>query len=99
MAQTGKNQTKYIFVTGGVLSGLGKGITAASIGALLKHRELRVNIQKLDPYLNVDCDTMSPFEHGEAYVLDDGCVTDLDLGKSNFVSISSNFVSSVVIND
>lgn len=72
--------TKYIFVTGGVLSGLGKGITAASIGALLKARGLRVNIQKCDPYLNVDAGLLNPREHGECFVTQDGAETDLDLG-------------------
>lgn len=72
--------TKHIFVTGGVVSGLGKGITAASIGRLLKSRGLKVTIQKLDPYLNVDPGTMSPFQHGEVFVTDDGGETDLDLG-------------------
>ena len=72
--------TKYIFVTGGVVSGLGKGITAASIGRLLKNRGYKVTIQKLDPYLNVDPGTMSPYEHGEVFVTDDGAETDLDLG-------------------
>lgn len=72
--------TKYIFVTGGVLSGLGKGITAASIGNVLKARGLKVNIQKCDPYLNVDAGTLNPREHGECYVTKDGAETDLDLG-------------------
>ena len=71
---------KYIFVTGGVVSGLGKGITAASLGRLLKQRGLRVKVQKLDPYLNVDPGTMSPYQHGEVFVTDDGAETDLDLG-------------------
>ncbi len=71
---------KYIFVTGGVVSGLGKGITAASLGRLLKQRGLKVTIQKFDPYLNVDPGTMSPFQHGEVFVTDDGAETDLDLG-------------------
>ena len=71
---------KYIFVTGGVVSSLGKGLTAASLGALLEMRGLKVRIQKFDPYLNVDPGTMSPFQHGEVYVLDDGAETDLDLG-------------------
>ncbi len=75
-----KTPTKYIFVTGGVVSSLGKGITAASIGRLLVERGLRVTIQKFDPYLNVDPGTMSPFQHGEVYVTDDGAETDLDLG-------------------
>lgn len=71
---------KYIFVTGGVVSGLGKGITAASLGRLLKARGLKVAAQKLDPYINVDPGTMSPYQHGEVYVTDDGAETDLDLG-------------------
>ena len=73
-------QKKYIFVTGGVVSGLGKGITAASLGRLMKARGLKVAAQKLDPYINVDPGTMSPFQHGEVYVTDDGAETDLDLG-------------------
>lgn len=72
--------TKYIFVTGGVVSGLGKGITAASLGRLLKARGLKVIAQKLDPYINVDPGTMSPYQHGEVYVTEDGTETDLDLG-------------------
>ena len=72
--------TKYIFVTGGVVSGLGKGITAASLGRLLKMRGLKVAAQKLDPYINVDPGTMSPYQHGEVYVTEDGAETDLDLG-------------------
>lgn len=71
---------KYIFVTGGVVSSLGKGLAAASIGTLLEHRGLQVILQKFDPYLNVDPGTMSPYQHGEVYVLDDGAETDLDLG-------------------
>jgi len=74
------NETKYIFVTGGVLSSLGKGITAASVGTLLKHSGLRVGVLKLDPYINVDPGTMSPLEHGEVFVTKDGAETDLDLG-------------------
>jgi len=72
--------TKYIFITGGVVSGLGKGITAASLGRLLKARGLKVAAQKLDPYINVDPGTMSPYQHGEVYVTEDGTETDLDLG-------------------
>ncbi len=72
--------TKYVFVTGGVVSGLGKGITAASIGRLLKNRGYKVTIQKFDPYINVDPGTMNPYEHGEVFVTDDGAETDLDLG-------------------
>ena len=72
--------TKYVFITGGVVSGLGKGITAASLGRLLKNRGYKITIQKFDPYLNVDPGTMSPYEHGEVFVTDDGAETDLDLG-------------------
>ncbi len=75
-----RKKTKYIFVTGGVVSGLGKGITAASLGRLLKARGLKVTAQKLDPYLNVDPGTMNPVQHGEVFVTDDGAETDLDLG-------------------
>src|SRR6202161_73536 len=71
---------KFIFVTGGVVSSLGKGIAAASIGCLLESRGLTVSLQKFDPYLNVDPGTMSPFQHGEVFVTDDGAETDLDLG-------------------
>src|ERR1700733_4311618 len=73
-------QTKYVFVTGGVCSSLGKGLTSASIGMLLEQKGLKVALLKLDPYLNVDPGTMSPFQHGEVYVTDDGAETDLDLG-------------------
>ena len=73
-------QTKYIFITGGVVSGLGKGIAAASIGALLEARGLTVSLMKLDPYINVDAGTMNPFQHGEVFVTVDGAETDLDLG-------------------
>ena len=72
--------TKYIFVTGGVVSSLGKGVTAAALGRLLKSRGVSVAIQKLDPYLNVDPGTMSPYQHGEVFVTEDGAETDLDLG-------------------
>lgn len=75
-----ENGKKHIFITGGVVSSLGKGLTAAALGALLEQRGLRVKIQKFDPYLNVDPGTMNPFQHGEVYVLDDGSETDLDLG-------------------
>ena len=71
---------KYIFVTGGVVSSLGKGLAASSIGALLEARGLHVTLIKLDPYLNVDPGTMSPYQHGEVFVTDDGAETDLDLG-------------------
>src|ERR1700756_5035574 len=72
--------TKHLFVTGGVASSLGKGLTASSLGRLLKARGLRVTMQKLDPYLNVDPGTMNPFQHGEVFVTDDGAETDLDIG-------------------
>ena len=80
MSTTGEHETKYIFVTGGVVSALGKGIVAASLGRLLKERGLRVQAQKFDPYLNVDPGTMSPFQHGEVFVTEDGAETDLDIG-------------------
>ena len=81
--------TKYIFVTGGVVSSLGKGITAASLGRLLKSRGYRVTIQKFDPYINIDPGTMSPYQHGEAFVTDDGAETDLDLGHyERFIDIN-----------
>ncbi|SFC21192.1 CTP synthase [Bacillus sp. OV322] len=81
--------TKYIFVTGGVVSSLGKGITAASLGRLLKNRGLNVTIQKFDPYINVDPGTMSPYQHGEVFVTDDGAETDLDLGHyERFIDIN-----------
>ncbi|MDQ7086259.1 MAG: CTP synthase [Sulfurovum sp.] len=96
-----QNSTKYIFVTGGVLSSLGKGITAASIGTLLKHVEQRVGVLKLDPYINVDPGTMSPLEHGEVFVTKDGAETDLDLGHyERFLNTSltknSNFTTGLV---
>ncbi|HLU99055.1 MAG TPA: CTP synthase, partial [Thermobifida alba] len=72
--------SKHLFVTGGVASSLGKGLTASSLGRLLKSRGLRVTMQKLDPYLNVDPGTMNPFQHGEVFVTDDGAETDLDIG-------------------
>lgn len=88
--------TKYIFVTGGVVSSLGKGITAASLGRLLKNRGLKVTIQKFDPYLNVDPGTMSPYQHGEVFVTDDGAETDLDLGHyERFIDINLSKNSNV----
>lgn len=88
--------TKYIFLTGGVVSSVGKGVTAAAIGRLLKERGFKVSIQKLDPYINVDPGTMSPYQHGEVYVLDDGAETDLDLGHyERFVDIRLNRVCNV----
>ncbi|HKY83414.1 MAG TPA: CTP synthase [Anaerolineales bacterium] len=87
---------KYIFLTGGVVSSVGKGVTAAALGRLLKERGFRVTIQKLDPYINVDPGTMSPYQHGEVYVLDDGAETDLDLGHyERFIDISLSRVCNV----
>ncbi|HEY8761549.1 MAG TPA: CTP synthase, partial [Candidatus Dormibacteraeota bacterium] len=87
---------KYVFVTGGVVSSLGKGITAASIGSILKARKVSVTIQKLDPYLNVDPGTMSPYQHGEVFVTDDGAETDLDLGHyERFVDENMSAASNV----
>ena len=87
---------KYIFVTGGVVSSLGKGITAASLGRLLKNRGVKVTTQKFDPYINVDPGTMSPYQHGEVFVTDDGAETDLDLGHyERFIDINLNKYSSV----
>jgi CTP synthase len=89
-------KTKYIFLTGGVLSSVGKGVTAAALGRLLKERGYSVAIQKLDPYINVDPGTMSPYQHGEVYVLDDGAETDLDLGHyERFIDTSLNRVCNV----
>jgi CTP synthase len=88
--------TQYIFITGGVVSSVGKGVTAAAIGKLLKERGFTVSIQKLDPYINVDPGTMSPYQHGEVYVLDDGAETDLDLGHyERFIDTSLNQVCNV----
>ena len=87
---------KYVFVTGGVVSGLGKGITAASLGRLLKCRGLSVSVKKLDPYLNIDPGTMNPIQHGEVFVTDDGAETDLDLGHyERFIDVSLSQNSSV----
>jgi CTP synthase len=92
----GKMQTKYIFVTGGVLSSVGKGVTAAAVGRLLKARGFSVAVQKLDPYINVDPGTMSPYQHGEVFVLDDGSETDLDLGHyERFINIRLSKVCNV----
>lgn len=76
-----ENDTKIVVVTGGVLSGIGKGVTASSIGVLFRAMGYRVTALKIDPYLNVDAGTMSPFDHGEVFILDDGGETDLDLGN------------------
>src|SRR5918999_1662199 len=89
-------QTRFIFVTGGVVSALGKGITAASLGRLLKARGLEVTIQKFDPYLNVDPGTMSPFQHGEVFVTEDGAETDLDLSHyERFTDVNTTRASNV----
>ena len=86
----GIKKTKFIFVTGGVVSSLGKGIASASLGALLESRGLSVTILKLDPYINLDPGTMSPFQHGEVFVTEDGSETDLDLGHyERFSGISA----------
>src|SRR5678815_70161 len=86
-ARSTAKQTKFIFVTGGVVSSLGKGLASASIGSLLETRRLKLTIQKLDPYLNVDPGTMNPTQHGEVFVTDDGAETDLDLGHyERFIS-------------
>ena len=88
--------TKYIFITGGVVSGLGKGITASSLGRLLKNRGYKVINQKFDPYINVDPGTMSPYEHGEVFVTEDGAETDLDLGHyERFTDVNLNTNCSV----
>jgi CTP synthase len=87
---------KYIFVTGGVASSVGKGITVASIGRLLKARGVRVSVQKLDPYINVDPGTMSPYQHGEVFVTEDGAETDLDLGHyERFIDVNLTRLSNV----
>ncbi|MFA6043291.1 MAG: CTP synthase, partial [Patescibacteria group bacterium] len=93
---TAAHKTSYIFVTGGVCSGLGKGIAAASIGAILKASKLEVFSIKFDPYLNVDPGTMNPYQHGEVFVLDDGTETDLDLGHyERFLDVRLSRSSSV----
>src|SRR3990172_5347454 len=87
----GTPMTKYIFVTGGVVSSLGKGLASASIGNLLESRGLRVNFLKLDPYINVDPGTMNPYQHGEVFVTDDGAETDLDMGHyERYTSVSTS---------
>src|SRR6056297_2570406 len=88
--------TRYIFVTGGVVSSLGKGIASASLAAILEARGLKVTIQKFDPYINVDPGTMSPYQHGEVFVTEDGAETDLDLGHyERFIDINLNKFSNV----
>src|SRR3990167_10440919 len=96
--------TRYIFITGGVVSSLGKGVAAASLGAILEARGLKVNLIKLDPYINVDPGTMNPFQHGEVFVTEDGGETDLDLGHyERFVRIKTskrnNFTSGRIYAD
>ena len=81
--------TRYVFITGGVVSSLGKGLSSAALGALLQARGFKVRLRKLDPYLNVDPGTMSPYQHGEVFVTDDGAETDLDLGHERFTGVSS----------
>ena len=95
---------KFIFITGGVVSSLGKGLASASLGALLQARGYSVKLRKLDPYLNVDPGTMSPFQHGEVYVTDDGAETDLDLGHyERFSGVSAkksdNITTGKIYND
>ena len=88
--------TRFIFITGGVVSSLGKGLSAAALGALLQARGFRVRLRKLDPYLNVDPGTMSPYQHGEVYVTDDGAETDLDLGHyERYVGVAARRSDSV----
>ena len=89
-------ETKYIFVTGGVVSSLGKGIISASLACLLKARGFRVTIQKFDPYINIDPGTLNPYEHGECYVTDDGHEADLDLGHyERFTNIRTSRANNV----
>ena len=97
----GNKQTRFLFVTGGVVSSLGKGVAAASLGAVLESRGLSVTILKLDPYINLDPGTMSPFQHGEVFVTEDGSETDLDLGHyerflTSKMSKSNNFTTGQV---
>src|SRR5438132_8254565 len=88
--------TKYVFVTGGVVSSIGKGITTASLGRLLRNRGFNVTLQKLDPYINVDAGTMNPYQHGEVFVTDDGAETDLDLGHyERFIDVDLTRVNNV----
>src|ERR687888_2733286 len=95
-ARGASKKTKFIFVSGGVVSSLGKGLAAASIGSLLEARGLKLTIQKLDPYLNVDPGTMNPMQHGEVFVTDDGAETDLDLGHyERFVSTKMTRLNNV----
>src|SRR5699024_6310351 len=92
----GMKVTKYIFVTGGVVSSLGKGIKSSTLGSLLKNRGLKVTLQKFDPYINVDPGTMSPYQHGEVFVTEDGAESDLDLGHyERFIDINLNKYSNI----
>ena len=98
------NKPKYVFVSGGVVSSLGKGILSASLGAILESRGLKVTILKLDPYINLDPGTMSPFQHGEVFVTEDGSETDLDLGHyerflNSKMSHKNNFTAGQVYED
>ena len=87
---------KYIFITGGVVSSLGKGIASASIGLLLESKGLKINLVKCDPYINVDPGTMNPYQHGEVYVTEDGAETDLDLGHyERFTSITTSQINNI----
>jgi CTP synthase len=96
MASKARKTAKYIFVTGGVTSSLGKGIIASSLAKLLQARGLSVTIQKFDPYLNIDPGTMNPYEHGECYVTDDGAETDLDLGHyERFLNVRTSQANNV----
>ena len=96
MAVSNTNKTKFIFVTGGVASSLGKGIISASLARLLQARGYKVAIQKLDPYINVDPGTLNPYEHGECYVTEDGAETDLDLGHyERFTNIPTSQANNV----
>src|SRR6187397_2777464 len=105
MAQIERQRpVKYVFVTGGVVSSLGKGLAAASIGCLFEGHGYKIALQKLDPYINVDPGTMSPFQHGEVYVTEDGAETDLDLGHyerfvDEFLSRNSNHTTGSVYNE
>ena len=96
LSTDGIQQTRQIFVTGGVASSLGKGLTASSLGHLLSRRGLRVAMQKLDPYLNVDPGTMNPFQHGEVFITDDGAETDLDIGHyERFLDVSLDATANI----
>lgn len=99
ICSTGSNQMKYILITGGVISGIGKGILASSIGSVLKASGLKITSIKIDPYINIDAGTFSPYEHGEVFVLDDGGEVDLDLGECSerIAWFPVNFESPLVI--